>query len=220
MRLVGKQLPLPVRVAAGLAVSVAEGARRLPSKIVELPISIVSQALQLSMRMQQQITELAIKGDNALSALQQAEETPKWATFDEDTSRAGSFPGGAADQEDPWTREAMALAAEHRTGEFDIEGIQDPLAAEDADVIALHKEAMRGVPDPSEAEQQVDESPDTALEACPGYRDLSLPQLRARLRGFTVPQLEELLAYERTHAARKDFIGMLTRRIATVRART
>lgn len=219
MRLVGKQLPLPVRVAAGLAVSVAEGARRLPSKLVELPISVVSQALQLSMRMQQQITELAIKGDNALSVLRQAEGTPEWATFDEDTSRAGSFAGSAAGQEDPWTREAMALAAEHRTGEFDIDGIHDPLATEDADVIALH-EAMRAVPDSDEAEQQAEEDPTITPEAYPGYRDLSLPQLRARLRGFTLPQLEELLTYERTHAARKDFIGMLTRRIATVRARS
>ena len=57
-----KQLPLPVRVAAGLAVTAVDRARHLPEKLAELPVTVVSQALQLSMRVQQQMTELAIKG--------------------------------------------------------------------------------------------------------------------------------------------------------------
>jgi hypothetical protein len=52
------------------------------------------------------------------------------------------------------------------------------------------------------------------------YDGLSLPQLRARLRRFSVSQLTELLDYERTNANRPSFVGMLTRRIATVRDQT
>ncbi|ASO18452.1 hypothetical protein FHR81_002859 [Actinoalloteichus hoggarensis] len=77
-------LPLPVRLAAGLAVTAVEQARRLPEQLAGLPVTVVSQALSLSMRVQQQVTELAIKGDEALSGLQPPEENPEWATFDED----------------------------------------------------------------------------------------------------------------------------------------
>ncbi|MCA1190346.1 MULTISPECIES: lipid droplet-associated protein [unclassified Saccharopolyspora] len=76
--------PLPIRVAAGLAAVTAEQTRRLPAQLLGLPLTVASQALQLSMRMQQQITELAIRGDEALGAWDRGEDQPEWATFDED----------------------------------------------------------------------------------------------------------------------------------------
>ena len=80
-------LPLPIRVAAGLAAIALERARKLPQDVSEWPMSAVSQALQASMRAQQLITELAIKGDEAIAALREAPEDPPWAVFDEDLSR-------------------------------------------------------------------------------------------------------------------------------------
>lgn len=76
--------PLPVRVAAGLAATAVEQARQLPTTLLGLPVTVASQALQASMRIQQQITELAIKGDEALAGLRTPEEQPAWAIFDED----------------------------------------------------------------------------------------------------------------------------------------
>ncbi|MEU5851836.1 lipid droplet-associated protein [Saccharopolyspora shandongensis] len=76
--------PLPVRIAAGLAATAVEQARQLPTTLLGLPVTVASQALQASMRIQQQITELAIKGDEALAGLRTPEEQPAWATFDED----------------------------------------------------------------------------------------------------------------------------------------
>src|ERR1700754_1043196 len=84
-----KSIPLPVRVAAGLAVTAVEQARTLPAKIAGLPVTVASQALQASMRVQQQITELAIRGDEVLAGLRPVEETPEWATFDEDLENSG-----------------------------------------------------------------------------------------------------------------------------------
>jgi exodeoxyribonuclease VII large subunit len=81
-----KPLPLPVRIAAGLVATAVEQARDLPRHVVEFPVTAVSQALQASMRVQQKVTELAIKGDRALGALRPVEEKPSWATFDEDES--------------------------------------------------------------------------------------------------------------------------------------
>ena len=77
-------LPLAVRVAAGLAATAVERARRLPHDLIGLPVAAVSRAMQVSMRMQQQITELAIKGDNAIALLRTPSEEPPWAVFDED----------------------------------------------------------------------------------------------------------------------------------------
>ncbi|MBQ0925682.1 lipid droplet-associated protein [Saccharopolyspora endophytica] len=78
------EFPLPVRVAAGLAATAVEQARALPATLLGMPVTVASQALQASMRVQQHITELAIKGDEALSVLRTPEEEPSWATFDED----------------------------------------------------------------------------------------------------------------------------------------
>jgi hypothetical protein len=188
-----KHVPFPLRVAAGLAVTTAERVRGLPKQLVELPVTVASQALQLSMRVQQHVTELAIKGDDALSALRRPEETPEWATFDEDLededlddigdvgrrTPTGTTTAPDTNGDDPWAEEERALASDHAEGEFD--------------------------------------SPDGAAPGgLENYDDLTLPQVRARLRSLSLPQLEELLDYERTHENRPSFVGMLTRRIANV----
>jgi hypothetical protein len=157
-----KPLPLPVRLAAGLAVTALEQARKLPQQLAGLPLTVVSEAMQLSMRVQQHVTELAIKGDDVLSGLRPVEEEPEWATFDEDETPVTS----EVPADDPWEEEERAIAE---------------------------------VP-----------------EFLPLYDELSIAQLRARLRNLSVDQLEELLRYEKAHESRPEFVGMLNRRIRTV----
>lgn len=208
-----KPLPLPLRVAAGLAVSTAERVRELPKQITGLPVTVVSQVLQFSMRVQQHVTELAIKGDDALSALRPVENTPSWATFDEDIEPDLSAPASSFDNVTPITAaEVPGPRAEtngHRrkfpdtAGEADHEPADDPWAAEERALAQQHQDGEFD----SSAEQPAGLS---------NYDDLSLPQLRARLRRFTPEQLEELLAYERDHADRASFVGMLSRRINNV----
>jgi hypothetical protein len=48
----------------------------------------------------------------------------------------------------------------------------------------------------------------------PGYDDLSLPSLRARMRALDAATLRALLAYERAHAHRDNVIAMFERRLA------
>jgi hypothetical protein len=176
-------LPLPVRIAAGLAVTAVEQARKLPEQLTGLPVTVVSQALQLSMRVQQRVTELAIKGDDALASLRPVEETPSWATFDEDEDEPAPSTQAQPQAEfnDPWLAEERAVSEHEDTGD------EDEVAAD-------------------------------GPAALPEYDELSVPQLRARLRRLTLDDLEQLQAYEREHAARPAYLGMLTRRIATVRA--
>lgn len=210
-----RHLPFPLRVAAGLAVTTVERARELPRQLTELPVTVVSQTLHASMRVQQHVTELAIKGDTALSALHRPDDEPEWATFDEDLdtpegpgTTATGTPGGGpprengATDDDPWALEERALAEDHSEGEFDSPATGD--AAADGD--------------PAAAASPV--APRAAGGGPAGmadYDELTLPQVRARLRTLTLEQLEELLAYERAHADRPSFTGMLARRAANVR---
>jgi hypothetical protein len=224
-----KSLPLPIRVAAGLAVTAVEQARTLPAKIAGLPVTVASQALQVSMRVQQQVTELAIRGDEVLASLRPVEDTPEWATFDEDIQDDSSKPvpfesafdrvedeperhngyasvsGETFTTPDPWTQEEQALA--EQTARDMAETLDAGDAADDRDDDGHDGDAPDSAGDDGSAR------PLTAT----GYDELSLPQLRARLRRYTADELGELLEYERAHGNRPSFVGMLTRRIATVR---
>jgi hypothetical protein len=52
----------------------------------------------------------------------------------------------------------------------------------------------------------------------PGWDDLSLASLRARLRGFDAATIRAMLAYEQAHARREPVITMLERRLAKITA--
>jgi hypothetical protein len=188
-----KPLPLPVRVAAGLAVTAVDRARHLPEKLAELPVTMVSQALQLSMRLQQQVTELAIKGDSALATLRPVEESPAWATFDEDTPEYD-----ANHRNGTRSRFETTRLDDDGDAEATAESSDDPWAAEES--VIQHKLDATELP-----------------AALPGYPELTLPQLRARIRRLTVEELTELVEYERAHDDRPEFVGVLTRRIGTLR---
>ena len=50
----------------------------------------------------------------------------------------------------------------------------------------------------------------------PDYMEMTIPQLRARLRKLSEPDLRALLAWETAHDNRPPFVTMLTNRITTV----
>ncbi|MET9001354.1 lipid droplet-associated protein [Amycolatopsis sp. NPDC004169] len=228
-----KPFPLPLRVAAGLAVSTAERVRELPRQLAGLPVTVVSQVLQASMRVQQHVTELAIKGDNALSSLRPVEDTPSWATFDEDAEPEvpparpngatvaevpeprseinGRVPSAAeleAELGDPWAEEERALAEDHADGENDSEA--EPPKTPKPGTPKVDKKTKSETPRTSAAGYE-------GPAGLTGYDQLTLPQLRARLRQLSIEQLETILDYERAHADRASFTGMLSRRIANAR---
>ena len=60
--------------------------------------------------------------------------------------------------------------------------------------------------------------PAEAAPPMPGYDDLSLASLRARLRTLDAPTIRAMLAYEQAHARREPVITMLERRLARISA--
>ena len=60
-------------------------------------------------------------------------------------------------------------------------------------------------------------APAAALaEPIPGYADLSIASLRARLRGLDADGVRALLAYEKATAHRDDVITMFERRLSKI----
>lgn len=82
-------IPSPLRAAAGLAAVAIDEARRLPNRVIGLPVMVASSALQASMRAQQHYAELVIRGDELITALYadghgEEDEADPAARFDED----------------------------------------------------------------------------------------------------------------------------------------
>lgn len=86
-------LPGPVRAAVGLVAVVADEARTLPDRAIELPVLAVSTVLQLSLRAQQRYAQLAARGDDILNGRAASDEPPPWATFDDPITADSAAPG-------------------------------------------------------------------------------------------------------------------------------
>ena len=82
-------LPLPVRLAAGILGAGIDLLRALPDEIPAIPVTIVGNAMRLSLKVQQEIASLATRGDELLSGVVGApQESPTWAKFDDDDEPA------------------------------------------------------------------------------------------------------------------------------------
>jgi hypothetical protein len=197
-------LPLPVRIAAGLVATAVEQARDLPRLVVEFPVTAVSQALQASMRVQQKVTELAIKGDRALGTLRPVEERPSWAVFDDDEPVQQRHNGASTVTAlRPQVRDTLVtLGDEQPTVDHPVE-----TGARTASAAATH-------PAPEQAEPVA--STASGPNVLPGYQDLTIPQLRGRLRHLSADDLQILLDWETGHDNRPPFVTMLSNRIITV----
>jgi hypothetical protein len=244
-----KPLPLPVRLAAGLVATAVEQARALPRRAVELPVTAVSQALQASMRVQQRVTELAIKGDRVLGTLRPVEERPSWATFDDEVDpprRNGSStvtelrPQSARPAPAPPTAERRAATPVTADVTADIADDIAGAATRAAEALPAEAPGSGATPEVSTAERGGDrtgtataersgdrdgtaadppgaDGPADEPEAVPGYANMTIPQLRGRLRHLGLAELQELLEWENAHGARPPFVTMLSNRITTVR---
>ncbi|CQD13588.1 hypothetical protein BN000_02978 [Mycobacterium europaeum] len=170
---------------------------KLPKTILMYPMTLASQAAHIVMRFQQNLAELAIKGDSTLESIfPPKDEQPEWATFDEDLPDAVETAGGAE-----------AGEGDRRTeGRFALYSLAD--AASDA---APLKQGRKSADAPAVPQPSVVSELD--------YATLTLAQLRARLQSLSVDELEALLAYEQATKARAPFQTLLANRITRANAK-
>jgi hypothetical protein len=143
------------------------------------------------MKMQQDVADLVIKGDEALDSLfPPKDEQPEWATFDEDQGDAPTAP---------------VLDGERLTeGRFALFTGGEPEAGRDAEPAPVARATSASAP---EIVEELD------------YESLTLAQLRARLTSLRVADLETLLAYEDSTKARAPFQTLLSNRITRATAK-
>ena len=91
-------IPSFVRAYLGLLDTAVQAARDLREHAPELPVEVVGNAMQLSLKAQQRFTELAIRGDDVISRFRGApDEAPTWATFDDEPAARPDPPAPTAD---------------------------------------------------------------------------------------------------------------------------
>lgn len=204
------QLPLPVRVCAGLIATAVEQVRALPRLLVELPITAVSQALQVSMRAQQRVTELAIKGDKVLSVLSPVPERPAWAVFDDELDEDLEKDFDRAPAESPASVSPATVG-----GRVTVSTNGSPVTPL-RPATSLEHELDEVLGGETGAADEPAEEPAGPPAALPGYPEMSLPQLRGKLRTLSLADLRTLLAWETAHENRPPYVTMLSNRITTV----
>jgi hypothetical protein len=182
--------PYGVRLLIGAAVTILQETRKLPQTILMYPMTLASQAAHIVMRMQQNVADLVIKGDEALDALfPPKEEQPKWATFDEDLI-----------DELPPTLSSEADRERLTEGRF---ALYSSTPDDGDDPVTLPNNAGKN--------SGAVNAPGVAVDL--DYESLTLAQLRARLPSLSVADLDALLAYEDATKARAPFQTMLANRI-------
>jgi len=183
--------PYGVRLLVGAAVTALEETRKLPQTILMYPMTVASQVAHLVMKMQQDVADLVIKGDETLEQLfPPRDEQPEWATFDEDLEQGEqASPSGDGER---LTEGRFALFT---GGEPDSAGAKQAKFADTATAA------------PPDIVDELD------------YESLTLAQLRARLSSLRVADLEALLDYEGATKSRAPFQTLLANRITRATAK-
>lgn len=183
--------PYGVRLLVGAAVTAIEETRKIPQTILTYPMTVASQLAHLVMKMQQDVADLVIKGDETLESLfPPKDEQPEWATFDEDLEDAPATP--------------MADGERLTEGRFALFTGGEPATDKKSEPEPIVRTTSESVPEIVEE-----------LE----YETLTLAQLRARLTTLRVADLEALLAYEEASKARAPFQTLLSNRITRATAK-
>src|SRR4051794_25441294 len=88
-----REIPEPVRAAAGLAATVLDEVRKLPVTLPGIPVRAVGLAMQAALKLQQEYAGLVARGDELFTGIR-GENEPGMATFDDDVDDAPAAGSG------------------------------------------------------------------------------------------------------------------------------
>jgi len=198
---------------------VSDRIKEFPGQALRAVFAGVGQLLLAADKVREQLSG---SGDApAQRAGQAAEPQPAAVTAPAATAPpAGAAPAAAAAPAAPGTSDSRWRSLD-KTGNVRVLGGDDTEAAETASAPAAAAEVAEPAPAESgpaesataEAAATSGAATDAALPV-PGYDQLTVASLRARLRVLDVAQVQTLLDYEKAHEGREAVITMFERRIA------
>ncbi|MFN2539175.1 MAG: hypothetical protein ABR549_13650 [Mycobacteriales bacterium] len=192
-----KTVPTPLAAALGLVPTAIDTARRVPAKVVQLPVLAISTALSRWSEAQQRYDELAARGERFVAQVRgrsselDEQEVEEWL--------AEPVPTENGEVSDPVTQVSDLLdqAARSKPQRHD--------TAATPDVVAVVEEL---------ADSVGGEPPARGELPLPDYDHMTLGSLRGRLRSLSVEELIAVRDYEKAHADRLPVITLLENRIA------
>jgi len=228
------RVPTPVSAAIGLTAVTVERTRRLPRRVLTLPVRGVGLAVEAALGLRREYVELSERGEQVLATFRRdggrvvadAGQAAENAAGHAVGHAVGQAVGQAAQQVDQLADRVDAAAAQ-------VAGAPATAAEQAGEVADRAAAAAAGVP---EAPQRRDTAATAEVEAAveraveqvlpsgapvdhdalplPDYDHLTLGGLRARLRRLDLAELAALRAYEKAHADRLPIVTMLDNRIA------
>ncbi|MGB8403472.1 MAG: lipid droplet-associated protein [Mycobacterium sp.] len=200
--------PYGVRLIIGATATAVEETLRLPQTILAFPMTVVSQLASMVMKMQQDLADLVIKGDETLESLfPPKDEQPEWATFDEDQGDL-DFPSATLPTDG--TRLTEGRFALYSDIPIDTQAGASEATGNTGGATGKATAKNNGTTITAEV-------PEIAEEL--DYASLTLAQLRARLTSLKLADLEALLTYENLTKARAPFQTLLSNRITRATAK-
>jgi hypothetical protein len=98
-----REIPEPVRAAAGLAATVLDEVRKLPGSLPGIPVRAVGLAMQAALKLQQEYAGLVARGDELFTGIR-GEDEPGLATFDDDDVAEPAAPASSGYRESAFDR--------------------------------------------------------------------------------------------------------------------
>lgn len=187
-------LPFPIRVAAGLVAAGIQTVRRIPEDLPGMGVELAGRVTKATLQLRQQITDLAIRGDELLQSGDEPQEHPAWARFDDEQPTTEQ----PADEQP----KAEQLTAEQVSAE-----------STTADESTNPKPRFEAPTGPT---SNTAEPTDTASELLPGYPGMTMAQVRGHFRTLSAADIRGLLERETNGENRPSFVTMLTNRISTL----
>ncbi|GII53002.1 hypothetical protein Pth03_13910 [Planotetraspora thailandica] len=200
----------PLREVLHQGDQLREKAKDLPVHILQTALSGVGQALLLTDRVRTTIKRLTSTEEETVERATTPAPAPaaKPAGAPEKAEKA---PEPAAEPE-PARREPVIYAPRKESAPAKEQEAATKATAEPA---AAEEKPVKKAAEPRKPRAAARKATDEPL---PGYGELTMASLRGRLRGQSIEQIRELLAYEKAHAGRPEIVRLYENRLTKLEA--
>lgn len=169
-----REIPEPVRAVAGLAATLLDEARKLPTTLPALPVRAIGLAMQTTLKLQQEYSGLVARGDEVLTGLR-GDAEPGLATFDdEDAPAPAPAEGGLGSRASAFDRVPVDAEDSFDTDDaYPADAVEDVEDEPQTPLLVVDEAAAVGDDDLTDETLAAEELAATALTAELGGTDFS-----------------------------------------------